>query len=73
MKSRFLFTAGMVGMLSGVASGATDGANKGWFGEQRPYMVLRGGFQFGKAEPGITLNIPRVAGSNSVRRNPGLL
>ena len=69
MKNKFIFTAGMVGMLSGVASGATDGANKGWFQEYRPYMVLRGGFQFGKAEPGITLNIPPNTESASVKKS----
>ena len=47
MKPKFFFTAGMVGMLSGVAFGATDGADKGWFQEYRPYMVLRGGWLFG--------------------------
>ena len=56
-------------MLSGVASGATDGSNKGWFHEYRPYMVLRGGFQFGKAEPGITLNIPPNTESASVKKS----
>ena len=59
----------MVGMLSGVASGATDGANKGWFGEQRPYMVLRGGFQFGKAEPGISLDVAANPANASVKKS----
>ena len=48
MKNKFFFTTGMVGMLSGVASGAGDGANKGWFSEYRPYMTVRGGWQFGE-------------------------
>ncbi len=46
MKHKFLFTAGMLGMLSGVASGAADGSDKGWFSEYRPYMTLRGGWLF---------------------------
>ena len=69
MKNKFFFTAGMVGMLSGVASGATDGVDKGWFSEYRPYMVLRGGWQFGKAEPGITLSIPPNTESTSVKKS----
>lgn len=40
-------------MLSGVASGAEDGANKRWFEEYRPYMAVRGGWLFGKAKYGI--------------------
>ena len=69
MKNKFFFTAGIVGMLSGVASGATDVANKGWFGEQRPYMVLCGGWQFGKAEPGISLNVPSDTANASVKKS----
>jgi len=66
----FFITAGMLGMLSlGVAFGATDGANKGWFGEQRPYMVLRGGFQFGKAEPGISLDVAANPANASVKKS----
>ena len=56
-------------LLLGVASGATDGSNKGWFWEQRPYMVLRGGWQFGKAEPGITLNVPPNTANASVKKS----
>jgi len=66
---KIFFTAGVIGMLSCVASGATDGSNKGWFGEQRPYMVLRGGWQFGKAEPGISLNIPPNTANASVKKS----
>ena len=69
MKPKFFFTAGMVGMLSGVAFGATDGADKGWFSEYRPYMVLRGGWLFGKAEPGISLNIPPNTANASVKKS----
>ena len=54
VKNKLFFTAGMIGMLSGTVFGASDGADKGWFQEYRPYMVSRGGFQFGKAEPGLT-------------------
>ena len=51
MKNRFFFTAGIVGMLSGVASGATDGADVGYGREWNPYVTLRGGWLFGgKAE-----------------------
>lgn len=45
-------------MLSGVAFGATEGANKGWFSEYRPYVAVRGGWLFGKAEPGLSLSVP---------------
>ena len=58
MKNRFFFTAGIAGMLSGVAFGATEGANKGWFSEYRPYVAVRGGWLFGKAEPGLSLSVP---------------
>lgn len=54
VKNKLFFTAGMIGMLSGTVFGASDGADKGWFQEYRPYMVSRVGFQFGKAEAGIT-------------------
>ena len=51
MQNRFFFTAGIVGMLSGVASGATDGADVGYGREWNPYVTLRGGWLFGgKAE-----------------------
>jgi hypothetical protein len=69
MKNKFFFTAGMVGMLSGVTSGTTDEANKGWFQEYRPYMVLRGGWQFGKAESGFSLNVPPNTVDASVKKN----
>lgn len=69
MKNKFFFTAGIVGMLSGVAFGATDGADKGWFSECRPYMVLRGGWLFGRVEPGISLNIPPNTTSASVKKS----
>ena len=69
MKSKFFFTAGMVGMLSGVAFGATDRADKGWFQEYRPYMVLRGGWLFGRAEPGISSNIPPNTVGASVKKS----
>jgi len=45
MKSRFLFTAGVIGMLSGVASGATAEIDYGR--EWNPYVTLRGGWLFG--------------------------
>ena len=56
-------------MLSGVSSGAADGANKGWFQEYRPYMVLRGGFQFGKAESGVSIspNTERASVKKSIK------
>lgn len=38
-------------------------------GEQRPYMVLRGGFQFGKAEPGISLKVPPDTANASVKKS----
>ncbi len=47
MKGRFLFTAGMVGMLSGVASGATGGSDIDYEREYNPYVTLRGGWLFG--------------------------
>ncbi len=56
-------------MLSGVAFGATDGADKGWFSEYRPYMTLRGGWLFGKAEPGFSLNVPPNTVDASVKKN----
>lgn len=58
MKNRFFFTAGIAGVLSGVAFGATKGANNGWFSEYRPYVAVRGGWLFGKAEPGLSLSVP---------------
>ena len=48
MKNKFFFTAGMVGMLSGVALGATDGAEMEYGREWSPYVTLRGGWLFGK-------------------------
>ena len=47
MKSKFFFTAGMVGMLAGVASGATDSAEVDYSREWSPYITLRGGWLFG--------------------------
>ena len=47
MKNKFIFTAGMVGMLSGAASGATDGADVDYGREWSPYVTLRGGWLFG--------------------------
>ena len=69
VRNKFIFTAGMLGMLSGTVFGASDGADKGWFQEYRPYMVSRGGFQFGKAEPGFTLNVPPHAEGTSVKKS----
>ena len=46
MESKFFFTAGVVGMLSGVASGATDGADVDYGWDWRPYIMLRGGWLF---------------------------
>ena len=43
MKNKFFFTAGVIGMLSGVASGATDGAEVDYGREWAPYVTLRGG------------------------------
>ena len=48
MESKFFFTAGMLGMLSGVALGATDGAEVGYVREWSPYVTLRGGWLFGE-------------------------
>ena len=48
MKNKFFFTAGMVGMLAGVASGATDSAEVDYSREWSPYMTLRGGWLFGE-------------------------
>ena len=47
MKNKFFFTAGMIGMLSGVASGAADGADVDYGREWSPYVTLRGGWLFG--------------------------
>ena len=47
MRNKFFLTAGMVGMLSGVASGATDGSDVGYGREWSPYVTLRGGWLFG--------------------------
>ena len=46
MKNKFFFTAGMVGMLSGVASGATGDAEMEYGREWSPYVTLRGGWLF---------------------------
>jgi hypothetical protein len=37
----------MVWMFVGVVSGATDGADKGYFPEYRSYVTLRDGWLFG--------------------------
>ena len=50
MKNRFFFTAGIVGMLSGVASGATDGAEVDCGRDWSPYVTVRGGWLFGKCK-----------------------
>lgn len=47
MKNKFFFTAGMIGMLSGVVSGAMDGADIDHGLEWSPYVTLRGGWLFG--------------------------
>ena len=47
MKSKFFFTAGIVGMLLGVASGATDGVEVDYSRDRSPYVTLRGGWLFG--------------------------
>ena len=47
MKPKFFFTAGVIGMLSGVASGVTDGSDVDYEREYSPYMTLRGGWLFG--------------------------
>ena len=47
MKNKFFFTAGIVGMLSGVAFGATDGAEFDYGREWSSYVTLRGGWLFG--------------------------
>ena len=47
MRNKFFFTAGMIGMLSGVASGATDGVEMEYGREWNPYVTLRGGWLFG--------------------------
>lgn len=62
--------AGLVGMLPTVGFAAsTDGSDKGWFQEYRPYIVLRGGWQFGKAEPGISLNVPPNTENASAKKS----
>ena len=53
MKSKFFFTAGVVGMLSGVASGTTDGADVDYGRDWNPYVALRGGWVFGKMKNDI--------------------
>ena len=53
MRSKFFFTAGMVGMLSGAAFGATDGAEVDYGREWAPYVTLRGGWLFGKMKNDI--------------------
>lgn len=47
MRIKFFFTAGIVGILSGVASGATDGADVDYGRDWSPYVTLRGGWLFG--------------------------
>lgn len=47
MKSKFFFTAGMVGVLSGVALWATDGAEADYGSDCGSYVTLRGGWLFG--------------------------
>ena len=47
MKNKFFFTAGMIRMLSGVAFGATDGAEVDCGRDWSPYVTLRGGWLFG--------------------------
>ena len=46
MRSKFFFTASMVGMLSGVALGAMDGAEVDYGRDWSPYVTLRGGWLF---------------------------
>ena len=48
MKSRFFFRAGIIGILSGVASGATDDAEVDYGRDWSPYVTLRGGWLFGE-------------------------
>ena len=45
--------AGIVGVLSGVTFGATDGADVDYGREWSPYVTLRGGWLFGKMENDI--------------------
>ena len=45
--------AGMIGMLSGVALGATDRADIDYGRNWSPYVTLRGGWLFGKVENDI--------------------
>ena len=47
MRSKFFFTAGITSMLSGVASGAMDGADVEYGREWSPYVTVRGGWLFG--------------------------
>lgn len=48
MRNKFFFTAGIVWILSGVASGATDGADAvDYEREWKPYVTLHGGWLFG--------------------------
>lgn len=47
VKNKFFFTASMVGMLSGVALGVTDGSDVDYGQEWNPYVTLRGGWLFG--------------------------
>jgi len=48
MKNKLFFTAGMVGMLSGVAFGATDGVEMEYGREWNPYVTLRSGWLLGE-------------------------
>ena len=56
-------------MLSGMASGATDGTDKGWFSEYRPYMALRGGWLFGGDVKGDYSMSARPENNRSLKEN----
>ena len=58
MKNKFFFTAGIVGMLSSVASGADVDYGREW----NPYVTLRGGWLFGKRSGSYDFAADRVAG-----------
>ena len=67
MKNRFLFTAGIVGMLSNVASGATAEIDYGR--EWNPYVTLRGGWLFGGDVKGDCRAGPHPEDNRSLKKS----
>ena len=69
MESKFFFTAGIVGMLSGVALGATDGAEVDCGREWSPYATLRGGWLFGGDAKGDNIISDYPENNRNLKKN----